>query len=700
MPKAVGKSNDGVTFIVGDPRSKQNLSKIRRHASKAPKSDTRAVTPPDISKRSPSSSTGTPNSQASADECSPLPETERIETPPAPGYLSTFRLPSADDSQRTFFEHAMLRGWNSSLPQVGQGAVIDTAAARYHLIEASSKSNLVASEQPIPSAWNGIPTPGPGRCTPSPPTSQHQESGVLPLRPVRRSMSFTTVGTSLGTWYEKHPSMQAAATFDHDFDPHKRARLSRRDDSGDTPDALLSEKRNSDLVLPQEPPDGRTFQGSRTSTLIRQRSSLDLLRPGADNSRLRKRKSALLHRQWRVGAAPSRPLALSATHTSFEHLLLRTDAYYTSRFESTWQPMIMRNSQALESDGRTAAFYECNLSIAALIEAGRPAFANLVIQRNLSVIEELLQSEQPRLYHMFSIMALDPTASVLGQFHRKFVKAIIPLAQKVLGNNHPCTMLLQCHNLPSDTKARLREALQRRIHELHLATFGDVYLTHEGVFIGARVLAQLGQIEEALSVLAWLKPRFEGTHGMNSMLAVWVLLEQANICLGAGQADVRTELMLSDALRRLKVLEVSGRHLPENERSEHLKGLAHLQVGGLRALGRMHVMRKNYAAALESYRQAMNLGRERYGSDAPSTELAQGDLDRARASGIEPWTVHYAPPDETEEEIEMVETVLGEIVRSKAAFGREAVKVPVDKAPVYGLVPYEDSKWREGIGAS
>ena len=697
MPKIVGQSNDGIIFIVGDPRSKQNLSKIRRHASKARRSDARAVTPPDVSKKSPISSAGTPKSQTFTDRSSPLPELERSYTPPARGSLNTFRLSSADGSRRTFSEHAVLRGCNPSLPRAEQATMIETLAGRYHLEGATPKSDLLGFERPTPNAWNRNSSPNFNRQDPSLLNDQQQESYPLPLRPTKRSKSFTTMGTAIGTWFENHPTMQAAATFDFDFDPHKRARLSSQENPRDSINKFLPIERSIEI-----PPLDLVYAASRqrsgTSILIRQHSSLDGLSATAEESQQRKRKSDALYTQWRIFAAPSRPLALSATHNSFEHVLLRTNAYYTSRFDSTWQPQIIRNSQALDSDGRIASLYESNLTIAALIEAGRPAFADLIIQRNMSVMEELLRSEHPRLYSVLSVMALDTTPSVLGQFHEKFVEAIVPLARKVLGDEHPCTILLQC-DLPLETKARLLEAVQRRIHELHLATFGDVHQTYEGAFIVGRILAQLGQIGEALGVLAWLKPRWEGAHGMNSMLAVWILLDEAGIFLGAGRADVRTEMIISDALRRLKVLESNSRDLSGPERLQHLMGLTYLQVGAIRAIGKMHVMRKNYGAALESYRQAVNLGRDVFGPNAPSTQLAQGDYDRAIESGLELWTADYSPPEDVEEEIEIVETVLGKIARSKAAFGREARKVPVDKAPVYGLVPYENLKWREGVGA-
>ena len=494
--------------------------------------------------------------------------------------------------------------------------------------------------------------------------------------------------------------MQAAATFDTKFDPHRRAkwvgeqniRDSQREYQSGKCGVRLPSLHDSLLVPLLAVPSTESLQPVEAPPARTHPSNAD------DAVVLRKRKSDVLHTQWRVGAAPCRPLALSPTYTSFEHILLRTDAYYTSRFDSVWQPQLQRHSQALDVDGRIALLYESNLTIAGLIEAGRPAFANLIIERNLSAMEGLLRSEHPRLYSVLSVMALDTTNSVLGQYHRQFSNAVIPLARNVLGEQHPCTLLLQC-DVPQDLKARLREAVQKRIHELLLATFGDVHQTYEGAFIVSRILAQLGHADEALGMLAWIKPRWECQHGMNSMLAVWTLLDEAWIYLGAGDAGIRTEMIISDALRRMKIMASSGGNLSPTDKQKHEQGLAYQRVGGLRALGRMHSMRRNYGAALEVFRQAANMARGVLGSNAPPTQLAQGDLDRARDSGLGTWTADYRLSGDEEEEVEEITTMLGKLWRSKALFGQEAVKVPVDKAPTYGFVPYEDLGWREGLGS-
>ncbi|RMZ84793.1 hypothetical protein DV737_g974, partial [Chaetothyriales sp. CBS 132003] len=429
---------------------------------------------------------------------------------------------------------------------------------------------------------------------------------------------------------------------------------------------------------------------------LRLPSVLDLVSCARERRTQRERKALGLHPRRRLVVAPSPPLVLCSIQRNFEEVLLRTTAFYTSRFENKWGPMISRNSRVLDIDGRVGPLYDSSLTVAALIEAGRPGVANTIIQRNLSIMEDLFLSEHPALYNVLVVMALDASPSVFGQVNRHFTQAIAPIARKTLGSEHPYTQLLTC-KFPSEMKAPLQEAVQSLLHQLSLTTFGDSHhQTCESFFICGRAFAHMGLIDEALDVLAWLRERWENQHGLNSMLAVYVLLDEASIYLGAGVADVRTEMSLSDAMRRIQILQAGAANLPNAERRKRVAGFTVLEVGALRAFGKLHILRRNFGAALESYRQAATLARDTFGADSPATHLAQGDLDHAHESRLSTWQIDYSPSPDAEK-VEVVPLILGDVARSRVPFGRDPVKVPIDKVPAYALLPYGDLKWREGL---
>ncbi|RMZ90290.1 hypothetical protein DV736_g2467, partial [Chaetothyriales sp. CBS 134916] len=640
MAQSVNKAKDShITFIVGDARSKQNISRIRSHASRAPKLDPKAATAHDASNQYHSQASSSPSPPARLNQR----ERRLDHSNPIPSSLAAAR-----------------RDWRLSRPH-------------------SAHQPLITEIRISPNGSDDHP-------------DTDHSSFDLDHEGKRESyevvdtdylLPFATGGTSPDTWYTNYPATLVGAIVDGDFDAPKRARHSAH---------RVSSLIQSEVDSPEQSCHGL----QQAAAPLRLPSVLDVVSHASERPTQRDRKARSLHPRRRLIVPPSQPLVFSSTQRNFEEVLLRTTAFYTSRFDSKWGPMISRNSRALDADGRTGPLYESFLTVATLIEAGRPRVADTIIQGNLSVMEDLFLTEHPALYNTLVVMALDTSPSVLGQIHRHFTRAIIPIARKVLGNEHPYTQLLTC-KLPPEMKASLRQALQHLLHQLSLATFGDSHhQTCEPFFICGRVFAHMGLIDEAHDVLAWLKERWENQHGLNSMLAVWVLLDEASLYLGAGIADVHTEMFLSDAMRRLKILQASTSNLPNAESRRHRAGITNIEVGALRAFGKLHIIRRNYGAALESYRRAAALARDMFGVDSPATQLAQGDLDRAHQSRFDTWQIDYSPATD-EEQVEVVSVILGDVARSRVPFGREPIKVPIDKVPVYGVVPYEDLKWREGM---
>ncbi|RMZ76010.1 hypothetical protein DV738_g5163, partial [Chaetothyriales sp. CBS 135597] len=643
MAQSVNKTKENhITFIVGDARSKQNISRIRSHASRAPKFDPKAPPADNRSSRS--------HSQASSSTSPP----SRLSQPGRPDEACNAAiLPWAPPTHRDW-------------PFASPGSTYQLPVREIRLCRDVSDGGQPDSDPSFFEIDDQGKRKSRGLLTPDP-------DSLLPL----------TTSSSPASATKKHSVMQVGAILDRDAGTPKRARHQAHRAS----------------TFPPWSDDGGREQAhhrlQRAGAPLRLPSVFDVVSHAPERRAQRDRKArSSLHPRTRLIASPSRPLILSPAERNFEQVLLRTTAFYTSRFDNKWGPMISQNKAALDLDGRAGSLYEAFLTTAALIEAGRPRFADMIIQRTLGVMEDLFLTEHPALYNILTVIALDPSPSVLGQIHRLFTRAIIPIARRTLGNEHPYTQLLTSQFSPEMTSS-LREAVQLLLHELSITTFGDSHhQTCESFFICGRGFAHVGLIDEALDVLEWIKERWEGQHGMNSMLAVWVLLDQAGLYLAAGIADVRTEMILSDARRRLKILLANTSQLADGERQRRREGITNLDVGALRAFGKLHIIRRNFGAALESYRQAEALAREVFGVDSPATQLAQGDLDHAYESRLSAWQTDYSPGKE-EEKLETVPIILGDVARSRVPFGREPAKVVNDKVPVYGVVPYEDLVWRE-----
>ncbi|RMD42707.1 hypothetical protein DV735_g2435, partial [Chaetothyriales sp. CBS 134920] len=642
MAQSVNKTKDNhITFIVGDARSKQNISRIRSHASRAPKFDSKAAPAENRSSRS--------HSQASSSTSPP----SRLSQPGRPEDPPSSILPWAPPH----------RDW----PLASPGPTYQLPVREIRLGQNGS---------------DGQPGTSPSFCE----ADKHGKrksheltypGSILPLTSTNDPASPT----------KRHSVMQVGAILDRDPNSPKRAR---------------HQALRASTFPPWSDADGREQSHQRSQQAaapLRLPSVFDLVAYASDRRNQRDSKTRGLDPRKRLILSPSRSLVLSTTDKNFEQVLLRTTAYYTSRFDNKWGPMISRDSRALDMDGRAGSLYESFLSAAALVEAGRPRFADIIIQRTLGVMQELFLAEHPALYNILAVIALDSSPSVLGQIHRLFTRAVIPTARRTLGNEHPYTQLLMSQ-FPPETAASLREAVQLLLHELSIANFGDAHhQTCESFFICGRGFAHGGLMDEALDVLEWIKERWEGQHGLNSMLAVWVLLDEAGLYLAAGIADVRTEMFLSDARRRLRILQANASQLPNGERQKRREGITNLEVGALRAFGKLHIIRRNFGAALESYRQAAALASEVFGVDSPATQLAQGDLDHAYESRLSAWQTDYSPGND-EEKVDIVPTILGDVARSRVPFGREPVQVVNDKVLVYGVVPYEALQWWEGFSPS
>lgn len=135
-------------------------------------------------------------------------------------------------------------------------------------------------------------------------------------------------------------------------------------------------------------------------------------------------------------------------------------------------------------------------------------------------------------------------------------------------------------------------------------------------------------------MLERLTETWERVYSANSAVAITAICEQARVMLASGEAGVKVECLLGDALRRNDVLSsgqgLQVRFIDAAEERLRESGLVFSRLAALRELGRMHVMRKNFGAAVHSLEQAVAIAEERLQPEASVRQLCVADLNAAR----------------------------------------------------------------------
>jgi len=256
-----------------------------------------------------------------------------------------------------------------------------------------------------------------------------------------------------------------------------------------------------------------------------------------------------------------------------------------------------------------------------------PALA--ILNRALPTLQDLLITQHPQLYYVLAEMSLDTTDSELGRLRAQIKQFAAGVSQNLLGVQHPITQLLRL-NLSHQQTVRLRELIQRKIHELHEHFFSvDSNQTTGQHYFLARILSQLGQTDEAARILSSVIAAWEASYGTNSMMSVTGLLELSKVRLAQGKPDAQAERLLNDGLRRTLTLETDGQMRPL------WAEILHCRIGCLRTLGRLYIMRDNYDGALQCYTHAVTVGIDQLGPASPAVQLVLADLDAASKMAVE-----------------------------------------------------------------
>lgn len=364
-------------------------------------------------------------------------------------------------------------------------------------------------------------------------------------------------------------------------------------------------------------------------------------RPGAMVQKMQKtnlRPGRMYESQWRIGQAPTAGLKESKEQTSYNRVLTAVSRYYQGNADGTWKVALRNNATEYDGKGLTEGLATSIIMASGLIAAGQASNATLILNRTLPLAEVLLLTQHPQVCYWLIELGMDTTQTVAGHVRRSVKAQIAPLACRVLGPDHPISILLTTP-LTTEQQVRMRKEGQVVVHDSHMRTFGlHSYQSMVHQWFWARTTAAVGHFDEAMRMLQDLTEVWELYSTPNSAVAVSALIEHARIKVASGDVSVKVECMFSDALRRIDVINSSQRLDSITDPAElRLRegGLIFSQLAALRALGRVHIMRWNLSAALLCFEQAVRIAEAGLAEKSSVRKLCETDLEATRMMELE-----------------------------------------------------------------
>ncbi|EXJ58961.1 hypothetical protein A1O7_06392 [Cladophialophora yegresii CBS 114405] len=627
-PREDGATPKSFTWITGNPRSRKNITQIRRHAGQ--NSGVKA----ENCARAQSSSSPKPGQRSSAKPSRaihPLPRT----------YDADGHPPSAHAEQA-----------------ISPHVHYPPAAAEF-----APAPSLVIHEQVV------IPQPG----HPDSPSAAASASISEDVAPTRKLAIWDLVNHSVEE-EEQHTLQVLASTPGRDTEDNRQGYFSGRTARAELKQALSEARSDS-------PPHTRKSTPPPPTTFTLQ----------ANVSKRRKATSSATsdsHVSWRLGMPPSpRLMSLTKEDSQIEQTLLRTSAFFWGQFESSWSAQLReRGNTYFDKISGMESFAGSITTAGGLLALGQVDSASSILDSALPKLPELLTSQHPQVCWLFADLSLSASSdTALGRLRSQVKRVAASASHTTLGPSHPITKLLHL-TFPATAEADaqrlyLRELIQRRIHELHESLFEpNSYQTTGQYYYLARVLGQVGQLEKARDILAEVVAMWEAMYGVNHIMPITGLLELTRAHLSLNDASTDTEALLSEALRRTLTLEKATATASQDPTSR-TAGLTHSRIGCLRTLGRLHVMRGNLATALMQYTAAMSVGVEELGVHVPAVQLALADLDavsqmvRAHRDGDESVRLEWLKRVPVEVGIRWVNKNEGSGAMDQASVGAEKLNV-------------------------
>ncbi|KIW67576.1 hypothetical protein PV04_06816 [Phialophora macrospora] len=577
-PREDGATPKSFTWITGNPRSKKNITQIRRHAGQ--NSGVKAEN--GASAQSSSSSRPGPRGSAKPSRAIyPSPRTDNTD-----GRLSNARA----DQPISFHVN------------------YPSAAAEY----GPATTSFVHEQFNVPQPAH-----------PSTPVTEVPASNCEETNPTRKLAIWDLVNHSVEE-EEQHRLQVLASTPGQDTEDDRQDYFGGRTTRTELKQALTEARSHSPRhSRKSSPPPPTTF--ALQANVSKRRKATSSAAPSS-------------HVSWRLGMTPSpRPMSLSKEDSQVEQILLQTSAFFWGQFESSWSAQLReRGNTYFDKISGMESFSASVTTAGGLLALDRVDSASSIMGGVLPMLPELLASQHPQVCWLLADLSLSASSDTpLGRLRSQVKRIAASAALTTLGPSHPITKLLQLTFSPMTDlwRLHLREMIQRKIHELHEALFErNSYQTTGQYYYLGRVLAQIGQFEKARDILAEVVAMWEDMYGVDHIMPITGLLELTRVHLSLNDASTDTETLLSEALRRTLTLEKAASTpdpaSPPGERMDaKAAGLIHSRIGCLRTLGRLHVMRGNLETAMMQYTAAMTIGVEELGVHVPAVQLALADLD-------------------------------------------------------------------------
>lgn len=349
--------------------------------------------------------------------------------------------------------------------------------------------------------------------------------------------------------------------------------------------------------------------------------------------------------------------ALSTDDILIEQTLLQTASFFTSQISTSWPQVLLDQNRHhtnffLLEDTKTHSietFSSAITTAAGLLAVDRIESASSLLNHTLPYLHHFLTSQHPQLYPILAELSLDcQEDSSLGRLRGQIKQFAASLSHTVLGPLHPITRLLRLELSSPDQTARLRELIQRKIHDLHADSLSltDPLTAAQGYYL-ARVLAQLGHLDDAVRVLDDVTRTWEKIYGQGSLMSILGMIESAKLRIRRESVDFKeVEDILLDALAKTTNLHdgqngkasrppasaefnprVASGSTQQSPDQNLPASIVHTRMACLRTLGRLYAMRDRPHRALQYYAQGVQIGIDELGPSVPAVQLALADLD-------------------------------------------------------------------------
>lgn len=339
--------------------------------------------------------------------------------------------------------------------------------------------------------------------------------------------------------------------------------------------------------------------------------------------------------QWRIGQAPRIGTIQNQEQIHYGNILSSISRYYSGNAENGWKSAPFQSTPSLDQNFETLRFMGLTITVAGLITTGRSVQAREALDQIGPAAKTMLLSHHPMTFWALLDQVMDTSQTVLGNLRAAITTNLASLAGSLLGHSHPLTILLKTP-LTTEQKARLRLQAQMVIHDEMVRVFG-LYSYQTFIQFGytARTVMTSGRPEEAIRMLSGLREVLDRHYGLNSAMPTLGVIEQARYELASGSSSVMLECMLGDALRRNHILYTGSgdgqdQSLDIGENALRDDYLIVMRVVILRLLGRVHVRRRSFGAAIYHFDQAVAAARPLLIPESNTMRMCAADLEMAK----------------------------------------------------------------------